>query len=56
MKFLNLASKQITDLRTLEYPINPENKALTVSPDGRNIVYEQAENVGSYIMLIDNFH
>jgi Tol biopolymer transport system component/serine/threonine protein kinase len=56
LKFLNLASKQITDLRTLEYPINPENKALTVSPDGRNIVYEQAENVGSYIMLIDNFH
>jgi hypothetical protein len=55
LKLLDLTSKQITDLRTLEYPVNPWVRPMTVSPDGRHIVYEQVENFGSYIVLIDNF-
>ena len=55
LKFLDLRSKQITDLRTLEYPIDDGVAPLTVSPDGRHVVYEQAENLGSNIVVIENF-
>jgi Tol biopolymer transport system component/DNA-binding winged helix-turn-helix (wHTH) protein len=55
LKFLNLTSKQITDLKTVEYPVNPGVRPMSVSPDGGQIMYEQGENHGSYIMLIDNF-
>jgi Tol biopolymer transport system component len=55
LKFLDLASREITDLRTLENPIYPWNATLAVSPDGRNAVIEELENVGSNIVLIENF-
>jgi dipeptidyl aminopeptidase/acylaminoacyl peptidase len=55
LKFLDLASRKITDLRTLENPIFPWNATLAVSPDGHNAVIEELENVGSNIVLIENF-
>jgi hypothetical protein len=55
LKFLGLTSKQVSDLRTLEYPVNPNCRTITVSPDGHRVVYQQFENWGSNIVLIENF-
>lgn len=55
LKFLDLTSRKITDLRTLEYLVFPVNAALAVSPDGRNVVVEQFENSGANIVLQENF-
>jgi Tol biopolymer transport system component len=55
LKFLELPSRRVTELRTLEYPVIPFEKPITVSPDGRQIVYEQIENAGSNIVLLENF-
>jgi len=55
LKFLDLSSKRITDLRTLEYPVNPWVAPLTVSPDGLHVVYEQEDNSGFNILLLENF-
>jgi len=54
LKFLGLDSKRITDLRTLEFPVSFDGP-LTVSPDGRKVLFEQIENLGSKIVMIENF-
>ena len=55
LKYLDLRSKRISDLKTLEYPTNSSDAPLTVSPDGRRVLYEQDENQGSNIVMIENF-
>lgn len=55
LKFLETASRRITDLTTLDHPVNPWEAPITVSPDGRYVIFEQGENMGSNIVLIDNF-
>lgn len=55
LKFLDLSSKRITDLRMLEYPVNLWVAPITVSPDGRHALYEQEDNSGFNILLIENF-
>jgi hypothetical protein len=37
---------------SLEQPIS---FGLTISPDGRTLLYEQLDNVGSDLMLVENF-
>lgn len=55
LKFLDLASRKITDLRTLENPVFAWNGTIALSPDGRNVVIEEFENAGSNIVLLDHF-
>jgi hypothetical protein len=56
LKFLDLASKRITELAALGMPVNYAAPAICLSPDGRHLVYMQLERAGSDIMLVENFH
>ena len=56
LEFFDLASKRITELATLEKPVNHSIPAICLSPDGRHLVYTQVERGGSDIMLVENFH
>jgi Tol biopolymer transport system component len=56
LKFFDLASKRITELATLEKPVNRTTPSICLSPDGRNLVYTQTDRDGSDIMLVENFH
>ncbi len=56
LKFFDLASKRTTQLATLEKPIDQQTAAVSLSPDGRSLVYTQIDRFGSDIMLIENFH
>ncbi|MCU1263029.1 MAG: hypothetical protein JWO80_5914 [Bryobacterales bacterium] len=55
LKFLDLSSKRITDLRTLEYPVDSGAATLTFTPHGGHVIYEQGEDRRSDIVLIENF-
>jgi dipeptidyl aminopeptidase/acylaminoacyl peptidase len=56
LKFLDVESRKVIDLRTLPYPIwRPWSSAITISPDGHHLVFEQGENWNSNIVVIDNF-
>jgi Tol biopolymer transport system component/DNA-binding winged helix-turn-helix (wHTH) protein len=56
LNFLDLVSGRTTELATLEKPLNQWTAAVSLSPDGRNLVYTQTDRFGSDIMLIENFH
>jgi Tol biopolymer transport system component/DNA-binding winged helix-turn-helix (wHTH) protein len=56
LKFLNLAAERTAQLATLEKPLNQSTAVVTLSPDGRSLVYTQTDRFGSDIMLIENFH
>jgi len=56
LKFLDLASKRITELAAMGMPVNDAAPAICLSPDGRHLVYMQLERAGSDIMLVENFH
>jgi Tol biopolymer transport system component/DNA-binding winged helix-turn-helix (wHTH) protein len=56
LKFFDLASKRTTQLATLEKPLNQQTAVVTLSPDGRSLVYTRTDRFGSDIMLIENFH
>jgi Tol biopolymer transport system component len=56
LKFFDLASKRITELATLEKPVNRTTPSICLSPDGRHLVYTQTDRDGSDIMLVENFH
>lgn len=55
LKFLDLASKRITDLASFEYPLDLCTAPMAISPDAQHIVFEQAEDQGSSIVLLENF-
>jgi Tol biopolymer transport system component/DNA-binding winged helix-turn-helix (wHTH) protein len=55
LKFLDLASQRITDLATLEKPVETTERGICVSPDGRHLLFTQMDREGSDIMLIENF-
>jgi Tol biopolymer transport system component/DNA-binding winged helix-turn-helix (wHTH) protein len=56
LKLFDLTSKRTTQLATLEKPLSQETAVVTLSPDGRSLVYTQTDRFGSDIMLIENFH
>jgi Tol biopolymer transport system component len=56
LKFLDSATKRITELATLEKPVSPFNSSISVSRDGLHLVYAQTERQASDIMLVENFH
>jgi hypothetical protein len=56
LKYFDLQSKRTTYLSTLNKPVNPWDPAITLSPDGRHLVYEQLDSGGSNIAIVEDFH
>jgi Tol biopolymer transport system component/DNA-binding winged helix-turn-helix (wHTH) protein len=56
LEFFDLEQKRTTKLAQLGEPLNPWNPAIALSPDGRNLLYEQLERPVSNIVLLENFH
>ena len=52
IQFLNFATKKIRSISMIEGPID---FYLSVSPDGRWILYSQFDQSGSDLMLVENF-
>jgi len=57
IQFLDLQTKQIRRIASFESPLGFADFAgLGVSPDGRWILYTQADGQGAELTLVDNFH
>ena len=52
IQFFNFATKRIRSITTIERPVG---YYLSVSPDGRWILYSQIDQMGSDLMLVENF-
>ncbi len=52
IQFFNFGTKRIRSLSTIE---GPTDAYLSVSPDGRWILYSQMDQQGSDLMLVENF-
>jgi hypothetical protein len=52
IQFFNFATGKIRPIATTERPVS---LGLTVSPDGRSILYSQVDQGGSDLMLVENF-
>ena len=52
IQFFNFATKKIRSIATIERPVD---YYLSVSPDGRWILYSQIDQSGSDLMLVENF-
>src|SRR5215204_4528440 len=55
LKFYSFATRRVTQLGVLERDPLHGPPGLTVSPDGRSILYAQADQRSSDIMLVENF-
>jgi Tol biopolymer transport system component len=57
LKFYNFATGKVTLLREFskDTRVDADDTALTVSPDGRWILYTQFDQSGSNLMLVENF-
>lgn len=55
VKYLSFASSKVTEVSELEKAISPWHPAIAASPDERYLVYEQPEQIGSNIVLVENF-
>jgi hypothetical protein len=53
LDFYELVSGKAKKILTIERA--PDNQ-IAVSPDGRTIVYPQYDQLGSDLMLVENFH
>lgn len=53
LHYFDFADKQIREVFTLHRDLG---SGLSVSPDGRSILYVQWDDVNGDIMLVDNFH
>jgi hypothetical protein len=52
LQFFNFATKKIRSITTFE---GPAGYYLSISPDGRWILYSQIDQMGSDLMLVENF-
>jgi Tol biopolymer transport system component len=52
IQFFNFATKKIRSVTTIDGPLS---EYLSVSPDGRWILYSQIDQQGSDLMLVENF-
>jgi hypothetical protein len=55
IKFFSFAARRVTQLGVLERDPLHGPPGLTVSPDGRSVLYAQADQSISDIMLVENF-
>jgi hypothetical protein len=52
IQFFNFATKRMRSIITIEKPVS---RGLSVSPDGRWILYTLLDQTGSDLMLVENF-
>src|SRR5262249_14928681 len=52
LQFFNFATRKTETIAKLE---RPSMGSLTVSPDGKTILYAQLDQLGSDLMLVENF-
>jgi len=55
IEFYSFATNSVTTAATLEKPLPPEISGLTISPDGRWLLWTQMDQVNSDITLAENF-
>jgi hypothetical protein len=56
IQFLNFATNRISPVADFEKPLSVgAGGGLAVSPNGRWILYTQADQAGSELMLVENF-
>jgi Tol biopolymer transport system component len=51
IQFLNIATGKVKTVAPVSLPF----EGLSVSPDGRFLLFSQADEVGSDLMLVENF-
>ena len=55
IEFFNFATRNVTTVATLDKPLSSSDPGLTVSLNGRSILFSQMDQSGSDLMLIENF-
>jgi Tol biopolymer transport system component/DNA-binding winged helix-turn-helix (wHTH) protein len=55
IEFFSFATGRVTQVATLDRPITRNIPGISVSPDGRWLLYTQIDQSGSDIMLMENF-
>jgi eukaryotic-like serine/threonine-protein kinase len=55
IQFLSFASGKVVPIATFDKPLATDLGGLSVSPDGRWLLYTQADQSGSELMLVENF-
>jgi Tol biopolymer transport system component len=53
MRYFDLATRKISDVFTLDKDFDD---GISVSPDGRYILYSQVDEVNADIMVMDKYH
>jgi WD40-like Beta Propeller Repeat len=55
IEFFNFATGKVTQVATLNRPLSRSAPGLTVSPDGRWMLFTQLDHSGSDILLVERF-
>jgi Tol biopolymer transport system component/DNA-binding winged helix-turn-helix (wHTH) protein len=55
IEFFSFATGKITQIAQLEKPLSVGLRGLDISPDGRSILYTQMDQIGSDIMMMEDF-
>jgi Tol biopolymer transport system component/DNA-binding winged helix-turn-helix (wHTH) protein len=55
IEFYNFTTRRVTQVVTLNKPLSRSDPGLTISPDGRSLLFSQLDHSGSDIMLVENF-
>jgi len=55
IEFFDFATRQVSDVWTMEKPALTSDGGLAVSPDGQWLLFTQLNNSGSDIMLVNDF-
>jgi Tol biopolymer transport system component len=53
--YFDFAKKQVRRIMDVDQDFNSRNGGLSVSPDGRWVLYAQVDDVSSDIMVVDHF-
>jgi Tol biopolymer transport system component len=54
--YFDFSTRKVRHITDVARDFNSVNGGLTVSPDGRWLLYSQVDEVNSDIMLVDHFH
>lgn len=55
LRYLDLATRRTTILAPLPKIYNPSTRSISLSPDGRNLIWGQIDPSNTDLMLIENF-
>lgn len=56
IRYFDLSTRRVRRVTEVDRDFNSANGGLSVSPDGRWILYSQVDDVNSDIVLVDHFH